>query len=339
MGAATERPVSGTTRGAMDLFVEIDTRCNARCFNCDTGNKSRNPHRKSMDVELFERVLDHALAIGVADRSSSVYLFDRGEPTLHPEFSAIVRALHRRNLGFCISSNCGFVPRLDDDISMRGLKEFSISMPGFSQASYDRIHRLPFRRVLSNVDAMLADWRARGFCGEAVLRLHVYRFNLEELAPAEAWSRDRGIVFSPYCAFFADFKMQRAFATDTMAPAVRARAEQTMFLDVLRDHLRRAPADYGCPQQRDRLNINERGELALCCGVPRNGDSYEDGYVLGNFLDLTADDIARRKTSAAVCGECIASGNAFLNFELIRPHELNFQERLASSERRVASGE
>jgi hypothetical protein len=320
----------------MDLFVEIDTRCNARCFNCDTGNKSRSPHRKSMDLELFERILDHARAIGVVDRSSLIYLFDRGEPTLHPEFNAVVRALDRRNLGFCISSNCGLNPRLDDDISMRELKKFVISMPGFSQASYDRIHRLPFPRVLANVDAMLTDWRARGFCGETILSIHMYRFNLEEMAPAEAWSRDRGIVFSPYCAFFADFKMQWAFATETMAPAVRAHAEQSMFLDMLRDNLSRMPADYQCPQQRDRLNINERGELALCCGAPRHGDTYEEGFLLGNFLDMTAADIARRKTTAAICGECIACGNAYLNFEQIRPHQLKaFQERTASANQRA----
>jgi len=49
-----------------EFFIEIDT----RCFYCDTGNKPRDPHRKSMDVGLFERIIEHALSTRLADQSS-----------------------------------------------------------------------------------------------------------------------------------------------------------------------------------------------------------------------------------------------------------------------------
>src|SRR5437879_1247992 len=121
-----------------EFFVEIDTRCNARCFYCDTGNKSREPHQKSMDVSLFERIIDHALAIGLADASTRINLFDRGEPTLHPRIGDIFRILNERRLRYCISSNCGRTVDIADDVRVDFLDKFVISMPGFSQESYDR---------------------------------------------------------------------------------------------------------------------------------------------------------------------------------------------------------
>jgi MoaA/NifB/PqqE/SkfB family radical SAM enzyme len=310
----------------MDLFVEIDTRCNARCYNCDTGNKTRSPHRRSMDVNLFRRILDHALAIGVSDRQSMIYLFDRGEPTLHPHFSEIVRSLNNRDLAFCISSNFGRLPRLEPELSMRKLQKIVISMPGFSQASYDKVHRLPFAEVIKNIETGLRDWRERGSDGEAIMSMHVYRWNLDELPAASKFCRENRIVFSPFYGSFADVKMTREFLAGTLSTNAHARVERDCFTELLREHIKNKPKTYSCVQQTDRLNISERGEAILCCGAPRAGDPFESGFVLGDFLEMTADQIMKLKRSASVCGNCLASGLAYLAAEPIRPwHHGHFQ--------------
>jgi molybdenum cofactor biosynthesis enzyme MoaA len=303
-----------------EMSIEIDTRCNARCFYCDTGNQSRSPHRKWMETSQFERILDHALTIGIIDGSTLVNLFDRGEPTLHPEFGSIVRALDRRALGYCISTNCGLVPRIDDHVSMAGLRKFVISMPGFSQASYDKIHRLPFAKVLQNIEFMLTDFKRRGSSAEAIMSLHVYRFNLDELAPAAEFCTKNRITFAPYFAFFNDAAWALEFLTGRLSDNVLARAKEELFLDKIIEQAGKSPPNFRCPQY-DRLTINERGELVLCCGAPRRGDAYYEGYLLGDFLSMDADQVIRLKTTSKACATCIGAGVAYVGHHVMRPTE------------------
>jgi len=322
LGWARKQPEPVPQRRVMrDFFIEIDTRCNARCFYCDTGNKSRAPHRKSMEVETFARVIDHALAIGVADQTTRFYLFDRGEPTLHPDLSAILRILDARGLRSSISTNCALVPKLDKDVSLRLMDKLVLSMPGFSQASYDRIHRLPFEKVLANIERMLKEFADLGYVGETILSLHVYRFNEHELKPAADFCRSLGIVYAPYYAYFNDAKMQWAFARGTLDAATLARADDELCLDKLRHQLAQSPPDYHCPQW-ENIAINERGDLLLCCGAPRVGDTYDPGFLLGSFLDMSAEDIARAKTPGSVCRDCNANGISYLCNNIIRPEAL-----------------
>lgn len=312
--------VLGRAAALEEMFIEIDTRCNARCFYCDTGNKSRAPHRKWMDVTLFEQILDHALDTGLIDRTTLVYLFDRGEPTLHPDFSSIVRALDRRSLEYCISTNCGMLPRIDEDLSMQGLRKLVISMPGFSQASYDRIHRLPIDNVLRNIELLLADCKRRGSSAQAIMSFHVYRFNTNELAPAAQFCKKMGLIFSPYFAYFNDAVWSLDFLNGRLSDNVLARAKDELFLEKIAEVASQSPAGFRCPQY-DRITINESGELVLCCGAPRPGNDYLDGYRLGNFLELRADEVMRLKTTSKACENCLACGCAYLGHSAIRPTE------------------
>lgn len=303
-----------------EAFIEIDARCNARCFWCDTGNKSRVSHRKSMTVEHFARILDHGLKIGVMDRNTVIYPLDRGEPSLHPDFAGIVRALDARGLAYIVSSNCGMPPRLDADSSLAGMRQFVISMPGWSQASYDRIHQLPFDKVVANIKAMQVDFARRGFTGEWRMYLHVYKFNTHELAPAHAFCRERGIVFDPYNAFFNDNAWFLDWAEGRLGGNVMARAEEELFLEPLAEHIRRVPDSFRCPQY-NRITINEDGALLLCCGAPRPGGTYYEGYHLGNFLDMDAEEVMRRKTSSPACERCIKCGAAYASGYAGRPDD------------------
>lgn len=314
-----------------DFFIEIETRCNARCYFCDTGNKSRNPHRKSMDVGLFEKVIDHGVQLGMIDNETYINLFDRGEPSLHPKISEIIRILESRRLLYKISSNCGFIPRLNDDVMLNGLSQFIISMPGFSQESYDKIHRLPFEKVKSNIDIILAEYKRRGFRGDTVMSLHTYRFNTHELLPAQEFCNERGIIFSPYFAFFADSQMSMHFSQGTLDESAMRRAESELFLDKLTQQIKNSPKNYWCPQY-DRVTVNELGELVLCCGAPRVGNDYAEGFVLGNFIDLTAEQVMARKLSASVCEGCKSSGNAYLNHNSLRPSEYLPEEKQVPTE-------
>ena len=66
-----------------------------------------------------------------------------------------------------------------------GFSSFVFSMPGWSQASYDRIHGLDFGRVVANIEATIQNVKEMGYQGRFMLSFHVYQFNaFDELAAA-----------------------------------------------------------------------------------------------------------------------------------------------------------
>jgi hypothetical protein len=167
------------------------------------------------------------------------------------------------------------------------------------------------------------------------MSLHTYRFNTHELLPAQKFCDERGIIFSPYFAFFADGQMSTDFSQGTLDEPTMKRAETELFLDKLRQQIKNSPKNYRCPQY-ERVTVNELGELILCCGAPRVGNDYTEGFVLGSFIDLTAEQVMARKLSASVCKGCISSGNAYLNHNILRPTEYLPDETPASTESHVS---
>src|SRR6266540_4185185 len=87
------------------VVFHLTDRCQLDCRHC-----LRDPARKPLDVPvaLVEKVLDEAIAL---HRVNHVGLTG-GEPTLHPEFEAVVDAIVRRGLGWHVVSNGRQLPRL-----------------------------------------------------------------------------------------------------------------------------------------------------------------------------------------------------------------------------------
>src|SRR3569623_2110237 len=111
---------------------------------------------------------------------------------------------------------------------------------------------------------MLALFKAQGFCGETIMSMHVYRFNLDEIGPASEFCEDLDILFSPYLAFFNDAAWSLDFFDGKLSDNVLARAREELFLDKIVEHSKSVPQGWTCPQY-ERITINETGDLILCC--------------------------------------------------------------------------
>lgn len=84
------------------LVFEITERCNLECHACFAES---SPHRAwSMDLAEFESKLDRFLGAGVHD--SDVVQISGGEPTIHPQVDAMIRACFARGVRrVCVHTN------------------------------------------------------------------------------------------------------------------------------------------------------------------------------------------------------------------------------------------
>jgi hypothetical protein len=90
------------TNHSCTILIEITERCNLSCPICFAG--STPAHSNMMSMEEFTRQVDQLVDGG--KRGSDMIQLSGGEPTIHPDFLAMVGLLFERGFGrVCVNSN------------------------------------------------------------------------------------------------------------------------------------------------------------------------------------------------------------------------------------------
>ena len=291
------------------VWFDISGSCNGRCPWCQTGQKNRlrrSAHGGFVSPDDFARAVEYMIGKGIIAPGAPIELYNFGEPFLHPQFNEIIAWLGKSGQGFGLSTN-GSRPRALRGPVLSNLQYLVISMPGFSQKSYDRIHGLDFEAVKANIVAIAKNFRECGFRGPICLTFHVYQFNLTEIDQAQAFALDHGFGFDSYYAFFNDLDMYLSYRDSTMPHEQRERASQELMLDYLDGLLASQPSDFRCSSWDD-LVLNERRQVVLCCMVDKN----EGPGILGNLSEMSGEDIRKAKSGHKICDRCLSSGCAYL---------------------------
>lgn len=84
----------------LHLQMELTNYCNLRCPVCPSGIRAVKRKPISMDVGLFERVIEE-----VGPYLLTVSLWGWGEPLLHPELQKILSAVRKHNIAILLSTN------------------------------------------------------------------------------------------------------------------------------------------------------------------------------------------------------------------------------------------
>ena len=295
---------------ASKIFIEISGRCNAKCLYCA---RHRFEHRHSgrfMSPALFEALLEHLVHIGLLNNSHNptVYLYNWGEPFLHPEINKILEILRNKNLYAGISSNFIVVPEIREK-NYSVIKEMALSLSGFSQESYGRIHGGSLKKVLTNFETFYKN-RAKSKPNMDIdILWHCYKFNEMEFWDACSYFNRDGIHFRPIVAVLGEFFEMLDYYTKGRLPDNRKEmAEKDLFLSHVSKELsyqKKRSAGYHCAQW-DYLVVDEGGQLLLCCGITNK----DKDHVLGDVLDMAAEEIWEKKLSDLICKRCISSGMA-----------------------------
>jgi radical SAM protein with 4Fe4S-binding SPASM domain len=84
----------------LHMQIEVTNYCNLRCPVCPSGVRALNRKPLSINVDLFERVIDE-----VGPYLLTVSLWAWGEPLLHPELQKILSAARKHKAAILLSTN------------------------------------------------------------------------------------------------------------------------------------------------------------------------------------------------------------------------------------------
>jgi MoaA/NifB/PqqE/SkfB family radical SAM enzyme len=295
----------------VDIYFEVSGRCNARCPWCATGRKNRTGQKTGtfIDPDLFSKGIRHLKQNGMIGPQTVVKLFSWGEPLLHPDFAGLVTILNHEDISFGFSTNASKAVFFNTPDALRHLKQVIVSLPGFSQKSYDRTQMLDFEKMKTNIVQMLANFRECGYTGSTIGSYHVYQSNMDELEAAAVFANEHDIGLLPSFAYIADWMEYRRYLRLEMTPERLREASQSLFLFHVEERIRELRA-YGkciCPQF-DHLVIDENCNVLTCCLVDRD---YPD-YSIGNLFELPVETIKTLKRSQPICKECHELGIWYL---------------------------
>lgn len=290
-----------------NVYFEIVGFCNAVCPWCPSGNKSMSnipsrvippPEFKNAIEELIKKKL-------ISPEQSIINLYNWGEPMLHPKIDNILDTLHKQGIFFGLSTNASKLADLDPR-PLTHLRQFIFSMPGFSQTSYDHIHRLNFNTVKRNIETYCKLVSKAAPNAILTMSYHVYQFNLDEMEVAEQFCKDNGIYFSPFFAYLMDFNQSKTYLDHSMNSSLLRHVSRDLFLYYVDEQLSKSPLNYRCPQY-DILHIDEYCNVILCCVISK---SHHD-YCLGKLSDLSNEDVHRATINQKVCLECTNLGISY----------------------------
>ena len=284
------------------VVLEISGKCNARCKWCVTGNGNRTGKRsgKALTPEMLEKAVSYLRDNHIIQKDALFFLYNWGEPLLNPHFKKIIAILNRLNIRYVISTNASTVVLFDEPDILRNLHAMVISMPGFSQSSYDRIHGFNFLKIKNNITTILDNYRHSGFRGKAEIRYHVYQFNIDEIIDAIRFAKKHYLGISPTFAGIGDLDIFMSYRTNELSYDMLKDLSQDLFLYYMSVISAQIPKDYHCPYH-EVLLIDENCSVLTCCMVNKRMDDYS----IGNLFELSLAEMKKRKVSQSVCKKCM----------------------------------
>ena len=255
-----------------------------------------------MQADTFDVTLQNLERLNLIDSQSEIHLYNWGELFLHPDLQNIIRVINNHNLRYCISTNASIVPQIDEAF-ITNLIAVRFSMCGFSQQSYNRIHKFKFDRITENISKIVSRLRSLGYDQWIDICFHVYRFNANEIRECKRFANDLGVSLIFGDAYLADWWQFESFINDTLPNEKRREILDDLFIDGI--SIENVPEGWRCPQW-DILVIDERGEVPVCCFLPNNHPSYSLG-----ILDKRSTRRLRNRPNLPICKTCMESGIAY----------------------------
>jgi MoaA/NifB/PqqE/SkfB family radical SAM enzyme len=279
---------SATRTGArFKLIFELTDLCNFSCVHCFRTEAKASP--RYLDPAIIDRVLDQAAAYNGLD----LVALTGGEPTLHPDFDAIVASIAGRGLELSFISNGSRFDATLEAIrpNLGSVRSVGFSLDGGSPETHDRIRRRPgsYRQVVEAITR----------CRHEGLEVHVNsvltRANADELESIVSLAARLGCRAVGFAHCQPTPEAVAAGLVMTVPERRRAEADVAALDDlfaievvVAGDHYTESPL-HQCPQLRmEEINVDFRGRLTACCMLSGFRNGRLDSDVLA---DLTRDSL------------------------------------------------
>ena len=298
-----------------DILIDISNVCNAQCYYCPIGlaNRKGAPSCSQsgapsfMPTDLFQKILQHLKDTQWLQPHTCLLPYIWHEPLLHPEFASIIRIANHFNCPLDISTNANVLPKIPNDFDASRIYIVWFSMPGFSQQSYDKIHKFDFERIKHNITTLVHTFREHGCIGHFKIAFHVYQSNIHELPTAYEFARSLHIDCQPYFATLCSFKDIARYLKQELSMDFLSKISRDLFMGLT---LNLKGPQSTCPWYNNGLAIDSQGNVLPCCNTTDP---------LGSVFEVTPQKLREWHQGYDFCKECLALGlpnrdNAYCDF-------------------------
>jgi len=287
------------------IYYEISGICNAKCTYCPTGSgATKGRLARFIPPEEFSRGLNRLYELDLLNNDIFFGLYNWGDPLLHPQLNEILHILNEADQSFALSTNGSIIPKNLNSSLLENLSYIRISLPGFSQKSYDKIHQLNFEKVLQNISIL----------NELVppntleVLLFAYKFNIEEVSRTFEYFNNKNIRFRVELPHIMDYETAVGYLADKISPPIKQKIEEDLFTDHIKPMLLHRVEKKSCPHLQNHLIIDEYNNVLTCCVLSKNNEDQ----TVGSLFELTKDEIFDVKTNGqSICHQCLSVGVSY----------------------------
>ena len=293
-------------RGSGYLFdvvnFEIVGFCNAQCKYCQTGIISHDKHKKQLvDFEKFKTTIIYLQNSKLLNDQAIINLFNWGEPTLHPSYIEIIMFLRERNLKVSLSSNFSTSVSFDSNKhDLSHVERYTISLPGFSQKSYSKIHGFNFEVIKSNIITNTKNMKMCGLKAQNIsMFFMVYQFNLNEYKDALDFALEHELNILPSKAYINNFNKGIEYFTGKLRYDEINEIGKDLFLNPNWHYPIAVDKNFIC-NQYEMLTIDIDCSVLTCCV---DSTKYIKAYDI-----KSKDEVTQWRINTNACKQCKSSG-------------------------------
>lgn len=258
-----------------------------------------------MKKELFQAIIEKIVKdYGASD----IYLYNWGEPLLHPQLPEMIEQIVKKGCQCYLSSNLNFMPNSEALLSAKPYV-LRISCSGFRQEIYGVTHRNGnIEKVKANMQLLSAALRKTGSSTMIHVFYHRYLHNMEDEYPMKRFARKLGFGFHPVWA--------QMMPAEKVVAYLEPQAEKNAITPDDRDLIARLalPLDAAikcaqgyhsahCGLRTGQTVLNTDGDVLLCCAI------YDRSrFTIGHFLSSSHDELQNTKNIHPYCAICMKHG-------------------------------
>lgn len=165
--------------------------CNLRCPLCPTGLGILGRARGKISLERYQNIIDQVKAYAF-----KVYLYNWGEPFLHPDIFEMISYSSSRRIEVHLSSNMNrFSVEMAEKVIASGLDSLLVSVDGSTQEVYERYRRKGnLAQVVENLKLLVAEKQRRGSLKPYIyLRMIINKHNEGQIADMRKLANEIGV--------------------------------------------------------------------------------------------------------------------------------------------------
>lgn len=296
--------------------IDVVGTCNLRCPSCPVGNMPNEPRAKGfMTLELFQEILQKIKKESPVV-NPEIWLFNWGEPLLHPQIREIIEIVHSFGWAVMVSTNLN-VKRGLEDLVISAPTSIKISISGVTDKNYSITHERGDIKLVKENLVLLKKYIEQHQSHlrqekktNVYMGYHLYKDNLDEAVIAANLAKELGFGYAENPAIIQPVEKMMAILEDDFAPVDENLINKLLVHPKLltKNISNKRSGNYDCELRFNMTSINHDGSVGLCCSTYSSANQ-----IAPDFMKISHQELEALKYSNDFCKKC---SNMNLNYSL-----------------------